>query len=67
MYQVYIADCAGVRDERHFETFGQALAFYQWITDEARRRKDAIGMVNLNRCDYDSDGLTDEEREQVDG
>jgi len=66
-YQVYVADCAGVRIEKNFQSFGDALAFYRWIETEAHRRRDCIGMFNLDRCDYNTDGLTEDERYEVEG
>lgn len=46
-----------------FATFPEALKFY----GEVRKLSaDGARIVNVDRCDGESDGLTDEQRDQVD-
>ena len=62
-YLLTVADRAGVFQERNFATFGEVLA----ATQEARAKwpRKLVMVCNVDQCDVDSDGLTDDEREAV--
>ena len=63
MYQVLVADRGGPLREREVEGFADALELAKrW---HAELPKKAVRVSNLDRCDVDSDGLTDEELDAV--
>lgn len=63
-YVVSVFDCAG-----EFDTVG-ALDFAQCLRTVAEMSARYPGKVvhasNLDRCDYDADGLSDDERDAID-
>lgn len=60
-YLIVIADRAGVLAEKRAETLAEACAMgRQALADYPGRY---VGLSNLDRCDVDDSGLTDEERD----
>ena len=63
MYQVLVADRGGVFREHEYGDFAEALAAASRFHGEYPAK--AVRVSNLDRCDVDSDGLTDEEHVAV--
>lgn len=61
MYRVGLYDRGGEVASREAATFAEVLA----IAAELRRPHAVVAVVNDNLADYDTDGLTDDEREQL--
>ena len=64
MYSVNVYDRAGEFERNECGSFELALA----VVREKRRAypEKVVKVFNLDRCDYDTDGLTEDEREAVD-
>jgi hypothetical protein len=61
MYRVVLADRYGEIVSREAATFSEAMP----LAVELRRPQTVVQVVNEDRADYDTNGLTDEEREQL--
>jgi hypothetical protein len=62
-YSVNVYDCAGEYRSTEVPDFTAALAIY--VASRARYPGKVVLVSNLDRCDYDTDGLTEDEREAV--
>jgi hypothetical protein len=65
-YAVNTYDCAGQHSEARCETFEEALQLYRELRAKHQRGK-VVAVFNLDRCDLNFDGLTEPEREALDG
>lgn len=59
-YHLVEGDCAGPYSEKYFETFAELMAYHE---ANPTPKGSARFASNLERCDYDTNGLTEEERE----
>lgn len=71
-YMLVAADRLGVVREERFETFEEAETAHRHWRDEmdphwhmSRHGLYAYRVTNIDRCDVNDDGLTDEERDQL--
>ena len=64
MYSVNVYDQAGEFDSTKCATFDVALAMAQERQRQYPRK--VVEVFNLDRCDYDTNGLTEEERDALD-
>ena len=64
MYSVNVYDCAGEFDSTKCATFEIALAMAQERQRQYPRKH--VEVFNIDRCDYDTNGLTEGEREALD-
>lgn len=65
-YHITIADAGGPRHTYGpIDTFEKALGCYRWLRDQYKGGAVVVHLYNADRCDDDSDGLTDEERERL--
>jgi hypothetical protein len=62
-YSVGVYDCAGEFTTREVDTFEECLSV---VAEFSRLYPDkVVCAANLDRCDYDTDGLTEDEREAI--
>lgn len=64
MYSVNVYDQAGEFDSTNCATFEIALAMAQERQRQYPRK--VVQVFNLDRCDYDTNGLTEDERDALD-
>lgn len=62
-FYIEVADKCGVIKERERSTFYETLSLVKQLRQE--HPTEAIAVTNIEKSDYDSDGLTDEQREKL--
>lgn len=62
-YVIEVADKAGVLAEKERTTFYETLSTVKQLREQYPHC--AIEVTNVEKSDYDSDGLTDEQREKL--
>jgi hypothetical protein len=63
-YDVSVNDCAGEYLSRTVAEFSAALALY--VAFRAKYPGKVVLVSNLDRCDYNTDGLTEDEQDAID-
>ena len=66
-YVMTVADRAGEWMNSQFPTFEAMLSTYRFATQSGRFKDKTFTFGNLDRCDFGDNGLTDAEREEIDG
>jgi hypothetical protein len=62
-YIMTVADCAGEWLNAQFPSFDAMVATYRFAMNSGRFNDKVFVFGNLDQCDFDDNGLTDDEKE----
>lgn len=64
-YLVGVYDCCGLYTETACTDFPEALRQRAAYRERFKGQNKVVEIANTERCDYNSDGLTEEEKEEL--